>query len=108
MMPDWVDCRWNLRSMLVMTTLTSPLMHTPCTVAATERKTRNHLGLLNRLRKGRVRQQEAQSATTTVESTNSAGEVFDLDPGACSSREPDVGGGLSSSLCMEKEFHSEP
>jgi len=81
-----------------MTTLTSPLMHTPCTVAATERKTRNHLGLLNRLRKGRGRQQEAQSATTTVESTNIVGEDFDLDPGACSSREPDVGGGLSSSL----------
>ena len=56
MMPDWVDWRWNLRSMLVITTLTSPLMHTPCTVAASERKTRNHLGLLNLLRKGRGRQ----------------------------------------------------
>ena len=64
MMPDWVDCKWNLLSMLVMTTLTKPLMHTPCTVAARERKTRNHLGLLNRLRKGRGRQHEEQSATT--------------------------------------------
>ena len=104
MRPDWVDWRWNLRSMLVMTTLTSPLMHTPCTVAATERKTRNHLGLLNRLRKGRGRQQEAQSATTTEESTNAVGEVFDLDPGVCSSREPEVGGGPSSSFCMEKSL----
>ena len=104
MRPDWVDWRWNLRSMLVMTTLTSPLMHTPCTVAATERKTRNHLGLLNRLRKGRGRQQEAQSATTTEESTNAVGEVFDLHPGVCSSREPEVGGGPSSSFCMENSF----
>ena len=97
-MPDWVDCRWNLRSMLVITTLTSPLMHTPCTVAATERKTRNHLGLLNRLRKGRGRQQEAQSATTTEESTSGAGELFDLEPGVWSSRAPEVVGGPSSSL----------
>ena len=64
MMPDWVDCKWNLLSMLVMTTLTKPLMQTPCTVAARERKTRNHLGLLNRLRKGSERQHEEQSATT--------------------------------------------
>ena len=104
MMPDWVDCRWNLRSMLVITTLTSPLMHTPCTVAATERKTRNHLGLLSRLRKGRGRQHDAQSATTTEESTCAAGDVFDLGPGVCSSREPEEGGGLSSSLCMKKGF----
>ena len=98
MMPDWVDCKWNLRSMLVITTLTSPLMQTPCTVAATERKTRNHLGLLNRLRKGRGRQHEAQSATTTVD----AGEVFDV--GVCSSREPEEGGGPSSSLCIKKSL----
>ena len=103
-MPDWVDWRWNLRSMLVITTLTSPLMQTPCTVAATERNTRNHFGLLNRLRKGRGRQQEAQSATTTEESTRATGELFDLEPGVCSSREPEVGDGPTSSLCMEKSF----
>ena len=51
------------------------------TVTATERKTMNHFGLLNLLRKGRGGQQEAQSSTTTEgeESSKNGEDILDLD-----------------------------
>ena len=67
--------------MLVITTLTKPLTAPPYTVTATERKTMNHFGLLNLLRKGRGGQQEAQSSTTTEgeESSKNGEDILDLD-----------------------------
>ena len=49
------------------------------TVTATERKTKNHFGLLNLLRKGRGGQQEAQSTTEGEESSKNGEDILDLD-----------------------------
>ena len=51
------------------------------TVTATERKTKNHFGLLNLLRKGRGGQQEAQSTTEGEESSKNGEDILDLEPG---------------------------
>ena len=67
--PVSVDFSPNLLSIDVITTLTKPLMQTPCMNAAIDRNTKNHFGPRNMFKNFNLMQPNEQSSNTTVSSS---------------------------------------